>query len=99
MENRKLNFEVLRILSMVMITSFHYCIHGNSEMIFSSKFSINQVLSYIIGSWGIVGVTCFFMISSWFLIEQKRFSAKNWIIEFISVGRCILLKSNLFVKF
>lgn len=79
MENRKLNFEVLRILSMVMITSFHYCIHGNSEMIFSSKFSINQVLSYIIGSWGIVGVTCFFMISSWFLIEQKRFSAKKWI--------------------
>lgn len=47
---RSLNYDLLRILAMLMIVCFHYCIHGNGEQIFSTSFSIQQVISYTFGS-------------------------------------------------
>ena len=47
---RSLNDDLLRILAMLMIVCFHYCIHGNGEQIFSTSFSIQQVISYTFGS-------------------------------------------------
>lgn len=35
---RYLNFDLLRILSILMIVCFHYGIHGNGEQIFQHHF-------------------------------------------------------------
>lgn len=82
---RDLNFDLLRILAMLMIVCFHYCIHGNAEHIFSSSFSIQQVISYTLGSWGLVGVTCFFMISAWFMQNKETISMLKWLNLYVKV--------------
>lgn len=82
---RSLNYELLRILAMLMIVCFHYCIHGNGEQIFSASFSIQQVISYTFGSWGLVGVTCFFMISAWFMQNRETISISKWLNLYVKV--------------
>ena len=64
-KQRNSTFELLRIISMLLIIAFHYVFH--SSFIHSAPFCINKVLAYAIGSWGIMGVHCFFFISAWFL--------------------------------
>ena len=76
---RNHSLDLLRILAMIMICFFHYVIHGNGEQIFSEAFSGHQIVSYALGSWGLVGVTCFFMISSYFMLDRETVSANKWI--------------------
>lgn len=96
---RYLNFDLLRILSMLMIVCFHYCIHGNGEQIFSASFSIQQVISYTFGSWGLVGVTCFFMISAWFMQNRETISISKWLNLYVKVVivflMCLLIAMGL----
>lgn len=96
---RSLNYDLLRILAMLMIVCFHYCIHGNGEQIFSSSFSIQQVISYTLGSWGLVGVTCFFMISAWFTQNRETISMSKWLNLYVKVvivfSICILISKSL----
>lgn len=96
---RYLNFDLLRILSMLMIVCFHYCIHGNGEQIFSTSFSIQQVISYTFGSWGLVGVTCFFMISAWFMQNRETISISKWLNLYVKVVivflMCLLIAKGL----
>ena len=58
-------FELLRILSMLMILFFH-SYRNVSEMPFSQSF-----YAEILKMWGIVGVDLFVMISAYFLVDQK----------------------------
>ena len=76
---RNQSLDLLRIFAMIMICFFHYVIHGNGEKIFSETFSGHQIVSYALGSWGLVGVTCFFMISSYFMLDREVVSANKWI--------------------
>lgn len=76
---RNQSLDLLRIFAMIMICFFHYVIHGNGEQIFSATFSGHQIVSYVLGSWGLVGVTCFFMISSYFMLDREAVSANKWI--------------------
>ena len=68
---RNSSFELLRILSILLIISFHYFIHGNNEQIFTSDFTSNKILAYTFGIWGRLGVNCFIFISSWFLVKSN----------------------------
>lgn len=96
---RALNYDILRILAMLMIVCFHYCIHGNGEQIFSASFSIQQVISYTFGSWGLVGVTCFFMISAWFMQNRETISISKWLNLYVKVVivflMCLLIAKSL----
>lgn len=96
---RSLNYDLLRILAMLMIVCFHYCIHGNGEQIFAASFSIQQVISYTLGSWGLVGVTCFFMISAWFMQNRETISMSKWLNLYVKVvivfSMCILIAKSL----
>lgn len=74
---RDSRFELLRILSILLIIAYHYCIHGNNGTIFYSGFCINQVISAVVGSWGLLGVTCFVFVSAYFLIDNGKFSSKK----------------------
>ncbi len=76
-EGRSSNFELLRIICMLLILAYHYCIHGNHHSIFTTDFSLNQVIAVIFGSWGLLGVDCFIFISAYFLIGTQRFRTKK----------------------
>lgn len=99
---RNQSLDLLRILAMMMICFFHYVIHGNGEQIFSEAFSGQQVVSYALGSWGLVGVTCFFMISSYFMLDREEVSANKWILlcgEVVSIYMiCIVIAASLGVN-
>ncbi len=67
---RNSNFELLRIICMLMIIAFHYCVQGNHFTIMTSMISLNQVVAIIFGSWGLLGVDCYIFISANFLIDD-----------------------------
>lgn len=76
-KERSSNFELLRIICMLLILAYHYCIHGNHHSIFKTDITVNQVISIIFGSWGLLGVDCFIFISAYFLIGSERFNTKK----------------------
>lgn len=76
-EERSSNFELLRIISILLIIAYHYCVHGNHNTIFKSEISINQMISVLLGSWGLLGVECFIFISSYFLLDSRQFRTKK----------------------
>ncbi|MGN0179155.1 MAG: acyltransferase family protein, partial [Monoglobaceae bacterium] len=73
MKERKSNFELLRIISMIAIVLFHYVGHGGLAY---ASLSVNQVLAQFLKIGGKLGVNCFVMISAYFLIDSK-FSSKK----------------------
>lgn len=94
---RQSNFELLRILCIFLIIAFHYSVHGNQSTIFSSAISANQVVSIVLGSWGLLGVNEFLFISAYFLIAKaSRFSTLKLLklllqTAFYSLGFVIVL--------
>lgn len=70
---RKSNFEMLRIISMLMIILHHYSYHGGSFNLPAGPAKYVSQLLFIGGS---LGVTLFMLISSYFLIDTK-FSIKR----------------------
>jgi len=64
---RKTNFEILRILSMLMIIAFHFILHTR---ILETSFSINNNIAHFFNVGGEIGVLIFVLISGYFLIES-----------------------------
>jgi surface polysaccharide O-acyltransferase-like enzyme len=91
---RNSNFEILRIISMVLIVTHHYAVHGFtvSELPYSLNMYIVEVLS-LGGKWG---VSCFVLISGYFMVNSKitvrkiiKIIAETW---FYSVGILLVFK-------
>jgi hypothetical protein len=79
-KTRQSNFELLRIVSMLMIVFYHSFYHLKIGKVSASQtpFSMNLVIGYLLGSWGLVGVGCFFLLSAHFLIgRSKSFGIKK----------------------
>ncbi|MDO5292471.1 MAG: acyltransferase family protein [bacterium] len=85
-KERESNFELLRILAMVLIITYHYCLHGNGGTIFSGEICGNQIISVLFGSWGIVGVFLFVFISAYFLIDSKHYKIEKVILIALSTS-------------
>lgn len=66
---RNSSFELLRIIAMFMILSFHL-IHQNEFVLKSMSFPIKQFVLLLFSCMGTVGVVIFFGISAWFLCTQ-----------------------------
>ena len=64
---RNSNFELLRILSMVLIVMHHLALHGGA-MRYSPPYLFNDIFIQIISIGGKIGVNCFILISAYFLI-------------------------------
>ncbi|MBO4830794.1 MAG: acyltransferase [Fibrobacter sp.] len=60
-------FELLRIVSMILIVAYH----AGRNIDVSQLSMINRGMYYLISSWGLLGVDLFVIISAWFLCEQK----------------------------
>lgn len=68
-KNRLTNFEILRIISMIMIILHHYSVHGGILEI--TSYGINKYIAVFCYSLGKIGVNIFFLISGYFLINSK----------------------------
>lgn len=68
MQQRKSNFELLRIISMFLIVLHHFSVH--TEWNFPPGFYSSKLLIQILSIGGKIGVDCFIFISSYFLINR-----------------------------
>lgn len=72
-DERSSNFELLRVISMILIILSHYVTHGG--LIFQ-EISLNQIIAQLFKLGGKLGVTCFVLISGYFLVDS-RFKSQN----------------------
>lgn len=73
-KDRNSNIEALRIISILLIICHHYVIHGFSEV--ENISMMNQYLLGILSLGGKLGVTCFILISGYYMINT-RFTVKK----------------------
>ena len=79
---RKSNFELLRIISMLMILSHHFAVHGvlNSlaktqvNNIYKQGSLINKLFTCFLMPGGEIGVALFFMLTGYFLFKKQTTS-------------------------
>lgn len=64
---RESNFELLRIICMMLIISFHYVYKGN--FVFES-FTLNKMIVKTFFMFGEIGVNCFILITGYFQIKK-----------------------------
>ena len=70
-KDRNSNFELLRIMAMVMIVAHHFSIYGNFK--FSADYiTINRVWIQFIQIGGKIGVDIFVLISGYFLVNVEK---------------------------
>ncbi len=67
-KDRQSNFELLRIVLMLMIVAHHFTLHGGYP--YTSDFSWNKGFLMFFGAGGKIGVTVFLLISGYFLIKS-----------------------------
>ncbi len=83
--NRSSNFEMIRIIAMLMIIGYHLAIHGVSlyqdpDTWFAGS-AVNQIFTCFLVPGGQIGVALFFMITGYFQINRKRGSLKRVLLE------------------
>lgn len=85
MSKKITSIELLRVISMLLIVAYHWQIHANNDSIYRSALTGNQIFSFILGSWGTLGVDLFFMISAYFLIHSNQVKITKLISMIIKV--------------
>ena len=101
LKKRESNFELLRILSMLMIIGSHFAQHsaaGNWQIMYE-PFSFNSIWAYLFGTNGQLGVCIFLILSSWFLCDSEGIHIKKIILInlkciFYSAIFYVLIKYN-----
>ncbi len=88
--NRSSNFELLRIISMLMIVASHAMQHAGlgGWQIITSPVSKNLVASYLLGTYGQLGVMIFIIISSWFLCDRDGINIKKALNLYLQTMLC-----------
>lgn len=77
---RRSNFELMRIVAMLLIVTYHCVLHSEMEsgmpLVFA-PFCLNQAFAYLVGMWGMTGVGCFFLLTAYFQIGRGKVSTKK----------------------
>ncbi|MCQ2548514.1 MAG: acyltransferase [Lachnospiraceae bacterium] len=89
MLKRESKYELLRIVAMLMIVAFHAYSQLDTYDPYSKPYilikwtagnSWNKFVAVCLGSWGLTGVGCFFLLSASFLTRRNSFSIKKCIL-------------------
>ena len=83
-KNRNSSFEILRIISMILIITHHYSIHGGFDAITYDNLSINQFFLQILLFGGKIGCYLFMFITGYFMI-CRRMNYKKVFILFLEL--------------
>lgn len=100
---RKSNFELLRIISMVMIIMHHLSYHGGININYS-LIGLNEFFYFLFRVGGKIGVDIFVLITGYFMINKEKIKIskllKLWLqIVFYSVGLYTLVVLFTSVKY
>jgi surface polysaccharide O-acyltransferase-like enzyme len=68
-KKRNSNFELLRIICIILIIAHHYAAHGNWDM--DNTLSANKFFIRFLQSGGKVGVNCFVLITGYFMVNSS----------------------------
>lgn len=86
-KERNSNFELLRILSMILIVGYHF----SGVAIANEAFEINTYIKSFIYNIGLSGVNLFFMMTGFFLIGKKDFSGRKVLSLLFQIVTCNIL--------
>ncbi|MQM73061.1 MAG: acyltransferase [Eubacteriaceae bacterium] len=86
---RKSNFELLRVIAMIMIIAHHFAGHGiqhdlegsTAYVIWRNGSLLNKIVDCLFAPGGKIGVGIFFMLTGYFLINKRSFSLKKIVLE------------------
>lgn len=71
---RQSNFELFRILTMMLIVAHHYVVNSGIAAadgpIFENPTSLRALWILLWGGWGKTGINCFVLLSGWFMCEK-----------------------------
>lgn len=100
-QGRRSNFELLRIISTIMIIVYHFAFWSAFDYIELEKYPVNYLFLNFLELFGKVGVDIFILISGYFLIEKDDIKVskviKLWLqIFFYSLLSYILFSLNIF---
>lgn len=93
-KKRQSNFELLRIIAMLMIIGSHLACHGiqhvtstvDSYQIYLSGTDLNKAVISFLNMGGEVGVAIFFMITGYFQINKNKYSLSKILFETVFYG-------------
>lgn len=69
---RSSNFELYRIIVMLLIISHHYVVNsGVIEHMYESPFAANSIFLFLFGMWGKIGINCFVLITGYFMCKSN----------------------------
>lgn len=99
---RKSNFELLRIVAMLMIVAHHLAVHGVQQVLFPDRAYhawtagalCNKLFTLLLTPGGGIGVAVFFMLTGHFLVGKQRASVLKVSLQTVFYG---LALSALFV--
>ena len=81
--DRQSNFELMRIVAMFLIVTYHCVLHseleGGGALVFA-HFNLNLAFSYLVGMWGMTGVGCFFLLTAYFQMGRGKVSTKRLLL-------------------
>lgn len=90
---RSSNFELLRIVAMIMIVGYHLANHGVINMlsdkaynIYSTGTTVNKWATSFWGIGGEVGVALFFIITGYFYVKKDKLSLLKIVLEVVFYG-------------
>lgn len=70
-KKRNSSFELLRIIAMILIVTYHYSLHGGFDKITPSNVSINNIFIQVLLFGGKIGCYLFMFITGYFMIYGK----------------------------
>ena len=76
---RSSNFELYRIICMMMIVAHHYVVLSGltnpGSPLLQDPLSSNSIWLYLFGMWGKTGINCFLMITGYFMCTSSIVSS------------------------
>ncbi len=88
-KNRSSNFELLRMIAMLMIVASHYAAHGIEKatvmdeafLVWGTGTALRRAFTSFLNPGGEIGVALLFMITGYFLIRREGYSLKKTVLE------------------
>lgn len=69
---RSSNFELYRIIVMLLIVAHHYVVNsGLVDKMYLQPFSANSIYLFLFGMWGKTGINCFVLITGYFMCKSR----------------------------
>ena len=70
--SRLSNFELYRIIVMLLIVAHHYVVNSGVEPLMAENpLAAKSIFLYLLGMWGKTGINCFVLITGYFMCKKQ----------------------------